>query len=298
MEVTFTAMNSTIKLKGVNQALQKYLMNYFTTFESKASRFIQGNELDFINRSPLHLPLFLEETIADLFEKSMKLSRKVDYYVNPFLGDVMKSIGYTASYSTDYSPDFKISVSRDFVKEPFEPLSKQWIIKNENFSLDFGGFGKGYIVDRAKEHLLKEGVTDAIVNAGGDLAVIGTQQVGIEHPVITGKDMMRFYMTDVSMATSGKNYRKWTDGYQTFHHIVNGQSGEVATNNVLQATAIAQTTMEAETISKLFCILPFEQAKKMIFKKFPYTAYVVYFNNHKITVGGDNTLFERLEVSS
>jgi FAD:protein FMN transferase len=110
--------------------------------------------------------------------------------------------------------------------------------------------------------------------------------------------MMRFYMKDVSMATSGKNYRKWTYGNQTFHHIVNGQSGEVATNNVLQATAIAQTTMEAETISKLFCILPFEQAKKMIFKKFPYTAYVVYFNNHKITVGGDNTLFERLEVSS
>ncbi len=298
METTFKAMNSTIKLKGMNQALQNYLMNDFTTFECKASRFIQGNELDFINHSPLHVPVYLEETIADLFEKSMKLSRKVDYYVNPFLGNVMKSIGYTASYSSDFSPVFNSTASRGFVKEPFEPLSKQWMIKNENFSLDFGGFGKGYMVDRAKEHLLKEGVTDAIVNAGGDLAVIGTQQVGIEHPVITGKDMMRFFLTDMSMATSGKNYRKWSDGNQTFHHIVNGQSGEVAVNNVLQATAIAQTTMEAETMSKLFCILPFEQAKKMVFKKFPYTAYIVYFHSHKVTVGGDTTLFERLEVSS
>ncbi|WP_251521821.1 FAD:protein FMN transferase [Robertmurraya korlensis] len=291
-------MNSTIKLKGMNQALQNYLMNDFTTFERKASRFISENELDFINNSPLHVPVFLEETIADLFERSMQLSRKVDYYVNPFLGDAMKSIGYTASYTTDYSPVFKDSTSRGFVNEPYELLAKQWMIKNEDFFLDFGGFGKGYTVDRAKEYLLKEGLTEAIVNAGGDLAVIGTQQVGIEHPVITGKDMMRFFLTDLSMATSGKNYRKWSNGNQTIHHIVNGQNGQVATNNVLQATAIARTTMEAETISKLFCIVPFEQAKKIVFKKFPYTAYIVYFHNHQVTVGGDTTLFEKLEVSS
>jgi thiamine biosynthesis lipoprotein len=170
-------------------------------------------------------------------------------------------------------------------------------MKNEEFSLDFGGFGKGYIVDRAKELLRKEGVKTAIVNAGGDLTVIGTEQVGIEHPVMTGKDMMKFFISDVSMATSAKNLRTWTDGNQRFHHLVNGQTGEVAGNEVLQATAIAKTTMEAETISKLFGILPFEQVKQIIQKKFPSTAYVVYLNTHKVIVGGDKTMYKGLEVA-
>jgi thiamine biosynthesis lipoprotein len=238
--------------------------------------------------------------LADLLEKSSQLSRKVDYYVNPFLGDVMKSIGYIDSISPEFSSLFKTKESLSpsgYVKEPYEKLEKQWIIKNKEFYFDFGGFGKGYIVDRAKELLLKEGVNEAIVNAGGDLTVIGTHQVGIEHPTNTGKDMMRLYITNSSMATSAKNYRTWTDGKQMYHHIVNGQTGEVATNDVLQATAIAKTTMVAETITKLFCILPFDQVKYIIKKNFPSTAYVVYLNNNKVIVGGDNTMYERLEVS-
>jgi thiamine biosynthesis lipoprotein len=125
METTFTAMNSTVKLKGLTPPLQEQIKHLFTTFESKASRFIQGNDLDFINQSPLHVPIFLEETVADLLGKSMQLSRKVNYYVNPFLGNVMKSIGYTTSFTTDYSPLFKTSPStrRGFVQEPFEQIS-------------------------------------------------------------------------------------------------------------------------------------------------------------------------------
>ena len=298
MDTTFQAMNSTVKLKGLTPALQEEIKYLFYTFEGKASRFIEGNNLDFINQSPLHVPILLEESIADLLEKSMQLTRKVNYYVNPFLGEVMKGIGYTTSFTTDFSPCYKHSNRKGFVQEPFEQIAKQWIVKNESFSLDFGGFGKGYIVDRAKELLMKEGVKEAIVNAGGDLVVLGTHQVGIEHPMMMGKDMMRLYISDVSMATSAKNFRTWTNGNQRVHHLVNGQTGEVAENEVIQATAIAKTTMEAETLSKLLCILPFDQAKQMILKKFPSTAYVVYFHNHNIIVGGDKTIYEGLEVST
>ena len=49
--------------------------------------------------------------------------------------------------------------------------------------IDVGGIAKGYAVDRAAITLKKFGVVSAVVNAGGDLCVIGAAQpVHIRHP--------------------------------------------------------------------------------------------------------------------
>jgi thiamine biosynthesis lipoprotein len=50
--------------------------------------------------------------------------------------------------------------------------------------LDFGGIAKGYAVDLAVQSLLRSGVQDIVVNAGGDLRVAGPRAhpIGIRHP--------------------------------------------------------------------------------------------------------------------
>lgn len=296
---TFKAMNSTIKMAGVDPSLEVKLQNLFIDFEKAASRFIPDNALAYINGASLHVPIRVEEILADLLEKSLSLSRKAHYYVNPFLGDCMKSIGYANSFQPEFTPVIlgRNDFSDPSVEEPVEQISKQWIIKKRPFTFDFGGFGKGYIVDQAKKLLLQEKTEQAVINAGGDLTVIGRQQVGIENPISIGSDMMRFFIRDCALATSAKNYRKWGHEEKQVHHILNGRTGNVAHNGVMQASVIAGTAMVAETVSKLFCILPFEEAKKLIKIRFPRIAYFVYFNDHRIAVGGDSSLYEDLEVA-
>lgn len=293
----FTAMNSTIKLLGIEAPLQEKVQQMFLQFEQTASRFLPDNLLSDLNRSPLGIPVYLEENLADLLEKSLLLSRKVNYTVHPFIGDVMKSIGYTSSFSTDFSPEMASLQPARFLEEPIEQIASRWIIKKREFSFDFGGFGKGYIVDKTIELLVKENFKHALVNAGGDLYAVGRHQVGIEHPVLQGKDMMRFYIEDLSLATSGKNIRKWSSNGRKYHHLVDGRTGGVADNGVLQASAIARTVMEAETISKVFCILPFEEAKALVTNQFSNFAYFVYFDNSQIAVGGNSKLYSDLEVA-
>lgn len=300
IEAEFKAMNSTIKLLGIEPAMQCKLKELFSQFEQKASRFIRNNELEYMNKSPLHVPVHVDETLADLLEKSLQLSRKVDYYVHPFIGDAMKSIGYNHSFHLEYIPTFEKNDSwtEDFFEEPIEQLTSRWIIKKRHFSFDFGGFGKGYIVDQARKLLVQENINNALINAGGDLTAIGKHQVGIEHPMLIGTDIMKLYIENHAMATSGKHYRKWRDGHNFVHHIVNGQTGKVANNHVVQASVIAKTVMEAETIAKIFCILPLVQAKALIYEKFPKTAYFLYLINDQMIVGGDATLYEKLEVAT
>ncbi|WP_148709046.1 FAD:protein FMN transferase [Falsibacillus albus] len=297
MMTQFTAMNSTIKLVGLNEEMQQMVEQLFQQFEQTASRFIPGNALAHLNESPLHVPIHLEETLADLLQHALKLSRRVEYHVNPFIGEAMKSIGYTNSFYEGYNPSKPNRRIVKFLTEPIEQISRQWIVKKENFTFDFGGFGKGYIVDKAKQLLLQEGQAETIINAGGDMAVIGRMKSGIEHPGLNGKDIARFYIKDCALATSSKKYRKWALDGESVHHIINGRTGKVARNGVLQASVIADTAMEAETISKVFCILPFEEAKRLVRKTFPNIAYFIYFDNHTFAVGGNERMYEELEVA-
>jgi len=299
MKTEFKAMNSTVRLAGIEPNLQKEVERWFHEFEQKASRFIENNPLSFINKSPLDVPVYLDETLADLLEKSLKLSRKAGYYVHPFVGEAMMSMGYSSSFRDNYQPVLKKRNGDEiiFLKEQIDRLSKRWLIKKQDFSFDFGGFGKGYIVDQTKRQLLLRKVNRFLLNAGGDLAVAGTHQVGIEHPILIGKDMIRLTITDCALATSGKNHRRWKKDEAEYHHILNGRTGKPASNGVLQASVVGKTAMEAETAAKLMCILPFDHAKALLYKNFRHIAYIVYFDDDQLVLGGDDRLYEKLEVS-
>jgi FAD:protein FMN transferase len=295
----FRAMNCTIKLGGMNKQVQLEVEQMIHEFEQNTSRFIPNNYLSYLNNRALNVPIHLDESFVDLLDQSLTLARKADYYVHPFMGDNMREIGYTSSFYENYKPIFEEGrfAIKEFSEEPIERLSDMWLIKKRDFSFDFGGFGKGYIIDQIKKLLLKKESSHALINAGGDLTVIGAYEVGIEHPILMGKDMMKLVIKDCALATSGKNQRKWGKDQAAYHHILNGRTGELAHNGVLQASVIANTVMEAETASKLFCILPFEDAKALLSIRFPKIAYFIYFQNNQIAIGGDTTLYERLEVA-
>lgn len=295
----FNAMNCTIKLEGLDKEVQLEIEQMIREFEQNTSRFIPENYLSYLNSRALNVPILLDETFVELLDQSLTQARKAEYYVHPFMGDNMRKFGYVSSFHENYQPIFEEGTFaiKEFTEEPIERLSDKWLIKKKDFSFDFGGFGKGFIIDQVKKVLLQRGLNRALINAGGDLTVIGNYEVGIEHPILMGKDMMKLVIHDCSLATSGKNYRKWEKEQAAYHHILNGRTGEPAQNGVLQASVIGKSIMEAETAAKLLCILPFEEAKALLSMRFPKIAYFIYFENNQIAIGGDTTLYERLEVA-
>ena len=73
--------------------------------------------------------------------------------------------------------------------------------------LDFGGIAKGYAVDQAVACLVRAGVTQALVNAGGDLRVCGprAQAVQLRHAGLSLRDRVlpvRCQVQDAALATS------------------------------------------------------------------------------------------------
>jgi len=101
----------------------------------------------------------------------------------------------------------------------------------------------------------------ALVDAGGDIAVSGSQRdgspwvIGVADPLHPGENLAILRVGRRGVATSGRDYRRWKldGGWQ--HHIIDPRTGKPAETDVLSATVVALNVMEAEIAAKLVLIL-------------------------------------------
>jgi thiamine biosynthesis lipoprotein len=135
------------------------------------------------------------------------------------------------------------------------------------------GIAKGYIVDQGMNALRTTGITDAYVEAGGDLMVIGTRQdgkdwrIGIRNPRSDNLEHMdTISLSDRAIATSGDYLQYFTED-KMVHHIIDPHSGfsplQIASSSILApsvalADGLATATMVlgAERSLDLLASLP------------------------------------------
>ena len=102
---------------------------------------------------------------------------------------------------------------------------------NQALVVDVGGYAKGYAVDRSLALLREIGIRNALVNAGGDLRVIGRRKgrpwrIGIQHPRQPGAILGSVWLTPGEAAfTSGDYARARITGGSRTHHLIDPASG-------------------------------------------------------------------------
>lgn len=118
--------------------------------------------------------------------------------------------------------------------------------------LDSGGLAKGMFADILAEAL--EGHAAFAVNCAGDLAIGGAQAVPraieVQSPFDTAV-IHTFAGARTGVATSGIGRRSWLDGNGSpAHHLLDPSTGSPAFTGIVQATALAPSSLEAEARAK------------------------------------------------
>ena len=141
-------------------------------------------------------------------------------------------------------------------------------LRKPGMSIDLGGIAKGYAVDRAIEVLQGMGVQDALVSAGGDLRVLGSNTpdngwiIGVQHPGAYNGLLCRLSLTDKAVATSGEYYRNNRHGHR-HHHILDPHRGKPA-RGCLSATVIANQALIADALATAAFVLGSREGMNLI----------------------------------
>jgi thiamine biosynthesis lipoprotein len=234
---------------------------WFETWEACLSRFRPESELNRLNRSS-GKPVQVSGILWNVFQASLAAEKQSAGLVTPTLLDPLIEAGYSASFE-QLPIGQETSVLRPRRHFSLQAVawdaSKHTLRLPEGLHLDFGGVAKGWAAHQATKRLRAYG--PALVDAGGDIAISGLQPggepwaVGVDDPLQPGNNLEVLRLGRCGVATSGKNYRRWQQGGSWKHHIIDPRIGEPAQTDVLSATVIAPTVLEAEVAAKVVLIL-------------------------------------------
>lgn len=144
--------------------------------------------------------------------------------------------------------------------------------RHPGMSLDLGGIAKGYAVDVAVETLRGRGVQSGMVNAGGDLRVIGRNRdgggwrIGLLNPINPRGFLLSILVEDEGVATSGNYFNYFTVGGKRYGHILNPRTG-YPSETILSVTVITKDAMRADGLATAAMVYRAEEALEFLQKR-------------------------------
>lgn len=162
------------------------------------------------------------------------------------------------------------------------------IIKQEaNTMLDFSAIAKGYACDAVAGVLHRHGVSNYMVEIGGEVRANGVNKdgnvwtVGIVMPTDSANHIeATLQMPSVAMATSG-NYRNfYYKGGKKYAHTIDPRTGRPVQHSLLSATVIAPTCAEADGYATAFMVMGMEKAVDLLSNNNRIKAHLIYSDSN------------------
>ena len=262
----FRAMGTTVSLLLPNADFGtgvEATQDLFAEWEQTLSRFLPESELSQLNRQA-GTPVDVSPLLFRVLYAAYRAAQETEGLFDPTLLTQLVEIGYDRSFdelpavipTREQSPR-----SGGDWREIRLDHRRRRVTLPAGISVEVGGIAKGMAVDAALAQLRVLGVQTALVNAGGDLAVMGMPAEQEHWPLsVAGKDTSWTIPFQYgALATSGVDRRHWQQGTRIRHHIIDPRSGESAQSGLWSVTVAAENCQRAEVAAKAAFLLGAEQ---------------------------------------
>ena len=231
------------------------------------SNFKEDSDISRINRGAGIEDVAVDKDVIEVIKKSIYYSEISNGAFDITIGGVEELYKFEDKGRMPEKGKFKNSVSLVGYKNIIINGNTVRLTK-KGMKLDLGGIAAGYAVDKGIDTIKKNGVVDALINAGGDIRVIGESEngkwkIGILHPREENKLINTLTLKDISVTTSG-DYRKYfISGGKRYHHILNPSTG-LPTEGVQSVTIIAPLAVDSDALATAVFVLGKKKGMEMI----------------------------------
>ena len=219
--------------------------------ERLLTTFSDDSETNLVNQNAGIMPVEVSRETFDLVERSIRISGITQGAFDITYGSIDKRLWNFDKNMTSL-PDKAIAKKMvrliNYRNVILDREKSTIYLKEKGMRIGFGGIGKGYAAERARQVMKGLGVSSGVVNASGDLCAWGLQPngspwtVGIVNPNVKNEIFSWMSITDMAVATSG-NYEKYVMiGGKKYSHTIDPRTGLPVTG--IKSVTIITTNAE------------------------------------------------------
>lgn len=243
------------------QAYQSQLLEWVAQFEAKYSRFLSDSLISRINAAAGDHWVDIDTETAMLLQLCGEMVFLTRGAFDPTALPLIKLWNWKASPPV-IPTEAQLRATRELCGwQKVQRRPGAVFLSRPGMSLDLGGIGKEYAVDRVTQLAGTHGISNVLVDFGQDLCMRGAAankpawHIGLEDPMNPGKCWAGVAIKDKAVATSGDYLRHFTIEGRRYGHIIDPRTGYPVNNGCRAVSVIAPACTVAGVLSTTAFIL-------------------------------------------
>jgi thiamine biosynthesis lipoprotein len=280
--------------------LQKQFVAKMKEVDNALSMFNEKSTISRINRNE---QVQLDKMFIDVFRQAQEVSADTYGAFDITVGPLVNAWGFGFKHSQMPTPQQvdslrqlvgynKVQLSIVNASPHSQGENSQFSIKKSDprITLDCSAIAKGYAVDQLAHLLEENGVTNYLVEIGGEIATKGVSEkrlpwkIGVTKPtdsldVDGGEYQTIINVTDKCMATSG-NYRNfYYKNGKRYAHTIDPKTGYPVQHTILSATVLCDRCSRADAYATSFMVMGLDSAKSVLQRNPDLKVYFIYYDH-------------------
>ena len=277
---------SIIYFDDFDRNLKVQVDSILDAFDQSVSVYKTQSIVSKVNRNE---EVLLDKWFLNNFEEAIRIAELTDGAMDITIGPLANAWGF----GTFDQPEKIDSVLIDSLKQLVDfrsvtVMDRRLVKRDPRIQLNFNAIAQGNSVDVLGEYFISLGISNFLIDVGGELLAHGEKPkgekwlVGIEKPTESADEdrelQETFALRNMALATSG-NYRKYyeIDGVR-YAHSLDPKTGYPVRHSLLSVSVLAKTCTEADAFATAFMVMGREKALAFINQHPEIQAYFIYFD--------------------
>ncbi|MDO9153809.1 MAG: FAD:protein FMN transferase [Paludibacter sp.] len=268
--------------------LQVAIDSLFSRFNLSLSTYDPNSVISKINQN--NDSVLTDDYFETMFKTAMEISERTNGAFDITVAPLVNAWGFGfGNKDRSKQPDV-VEILPYIGYHKVRLVNKKIIKEDKRIMLDASAIAQGLSADLIARLFENNGCENYMIDIGGEIVCKGMNpkgkywQIGIDKPIDDPENSNRelqtiISVTNVGLTTSG-NYRQfYMQGGKKYAHTINPITGFPVEHNLLSATVVAPTSMQADAYATAFMVIGVDSSLILCNQIKDMECYLVYSDN-------------------
>ena len=264
---------------------QREVDSIFRAVDRSVNLWVDSSVICKVNRNE---EVELDSIFVDNFRIAQEAAALSDGYFDPTISPIVAAWGFSAKTGDSITPQLIDSLKQlvDYRKVRIE--NGKVVKENPAMQLDFNAIAQGYTSDMIASFLESRGISNYLVDTGGEIMAKGNKPdgkpwiVGIEKPAESWDSeqvvQTRIALCDKGLVTSGSTRKYVERNGKRYSHCIDPTTGYPVEHQLLSATVLAENSVWADALASICMVMGMERSLETVEAMDGVEAYYIFVN--------------------